>query len=605
MLKIITIVCAAAGVLIALLIAFWIRSKMGKSLDVSEIFGTLSARNKNFRKSQYLPVLITVVLIGLPIGAGIGWTRAGAYLAGAVVCFVTIMLTGRISVTGTAAASTFALSEDVSSSLKTAYRAGAVMGLVSTFVGLAGLCTLIVRNNADFAFEYASFLGLGFTMVAAMININGAIYSSSFELAANTKVPDASGLFQGTSADILSSLVLSAVAAIILAKQSVEEADVFSTFNSLTSIKFPLIVLAIGLAASAISSTFYRGTIKNNQVKGTTISCFVAAIITIISTVFLSGSMMQNYNYAFAVAAGLIASLILGEIFKRFSSESKVHIGGHKTDRKMDVHAPVVFNLANGMMSTLLFAIVLTASMMISYIFARYYGVALCAVGICCISPVSGALNWMGIISHDIYGIIDSRINGVDENSDTENEAAFDEMDMFERAYSITSVTSGSYSSLSGIYVSLALLMCFIYACNKDTVDILDPFILAGLIGGAAIPFFLAGLTGNSVRITSRVIFALGHDEEGSEGTLRGSDLVIVLTIAFPSVVGFLLGVNALLGLLIGVVLSGSYVLVSRNNAGEYFENDAHRTLGSLIKLTMIFSICYLPLFTKVGGFLI
>lgn len=601
MLKIVTIVCVIVGLFSALFSCFWIRSKMGKGSEISDIFGLFKTRSTNFRKFQYLPVIISVVLLGLPIGAGISWVNAAVYLLGAVICFGTLMLTGAVSFWGITSASNFAIKGDVQSSLKVSYRTGSVMGLIVSCLGLIGLCSLVVLNKAEFALENATCLALGFAIVSCIVHLNGAIYSSAFELGTDSEIPDSSGHFFGTAADLMCSYVLSAVAAIVLAKQSVEIADVFATFNSITAIKFPLIILAVGIVASAVSAPIYRGRVKNNLVGGTTISCFIAAVITLVFALILSRHMLQSFNYAYAVASGLVASLLLGELLKNFSADSKIHIGGRKTDRKMDIHAPVIFNLSNGMMSTLIFGTIITGAMMVSYFFARNYGVALCAVGICSISGVSGALNWMGSISHSVYGIL---VKNANENADTA-EGNYSIIDTLDSSHVRTSVAARSYSSFGGITAALALLMCFVYNCKMDMVDILDPFILAGMAGGAAVAFFLAGITCNAIRLTSRVIYALGHDEaEGSEGSIRGNYIPVILAIAFPALVGFLFGVNALMGFLFGVFLSGAYILVSGNNSGEYFVNDGHRTLGSLIKMIIIFSICYLPLFMKVDGFL-
>ncbi len=604
MFRIILIVCVALGLLTSLLMFFWIRSRMGKDSLIAETYAIMKTRNTNFRRSQYLPIVLIVLILGLPIGAGVGWLSAGFYLLGAVVCYITVILFSLVSISGAVAATNSAYEGNIAQSNKISYRAGAIMGLCASSFVLSAICALLLFINIEFVTQYARFLGLGFAILASVILTNGSIYSSSFALALDSELPDEMGFIYGTSADLASSFALSAIVAIMLSKSGVFFSDVFSTFNNSTASIYPLTILAVGIVASLIVTPMYGGGSKKNLAGGSTIGCLIVGVIVSGASIYLSTELMQTSDYAIPVISGVLVALILGELQKLFSSDSKIHVGGHRADLRMSSTMPVVYRLSVGMTTTIIVGILATGALVASYLFAKIYGIALMAIGIVSTTGIIAAITWLGYITQTVSNIL-KRNKAVDRDDENEGEylMIIDKLDV---SFVRSSAAARSYSSIANISITIALFVAFTNLLKSSNVDILDPLILGGMIAGASIPFFLTGIISNCVRISARVINALGHDDEdGSESSIRGSYIPVILAIAIPALVAFLFGINTLLGLLIGVMLSGIYILITGNNAGEYFAYSAHAAIASLVKLILIFSIAYLPLFMKADGLLI
>jgi Na+/H+-translocating membrane pyrophosphatase len=154
---------------------------------------------------------------------------------------------------------------------------------------------------------------------------------------------------------------------------------------------------------------------------------------------------------------------------------------------------------------------------------------------------------------------------------------------------------------------SFAAFSALFYAAQIDTIDLLSMRVFGGIITGACAAFILSGLLISSVRITGRVALrdiGKNDDDTGATSALRVALLPAFIAIAFPTVVGLLAGIKALAGFIIASVVTGYVIITCINNSGMHYENTAVQSLSSLLKMMAVFSIAFIPVFMKVGGFL-
>jgi K(+)-stimulated pyrophosphate-energized sodium pump len=203
----------------------------------------------------------------------------------------------------------------------------------------------------------------------------------------------------------------------------------------------------------------------------------------------------------------------------------------------------------------------------------------------------------------------------------------------------------------SAALTALALFASYSQAVNLSKIDLLDPFVIAGLFLGAAAPYLFSALTMEAVgSAANQMIEEVRRQFKTIPGIMEGTgkpdyatcvdisttaalkQMVIpgLLAVLLPLATGLLLGSEALGGLLAGALVSGVLMAIQMANSGgawdnakKYIEGGAHGGKGSeahkaavvgdtvgdpykdtsgpsiniLIKLMTIVSLVFAPLF--------
>ena len=200
---------------------------------------------------------------------------------------------------------------------------------------------------------------------------------------------------------------------------------------------------------------------------------------------------------------------------------------------------------------------------------------------------------------------------------------------------------------------ALALFVSFATVAHLDRIDLLSPIVIIGLFIGAMLPFIFSALTMNSVgKAANDMIEEVRRQFRENKGIMEGSskpnytrcvdisttaalrEMIIpgLMAIVCPVAVGFILGAEALGGMLAGALASGVLLAIMMANAGGAWDNakkfveegnyggkgsDTHKaavvgdTVGDpfkdtsgpsiniLIKLMTIVSLVFAPLFAN------
>ncbi len=596
----IVLVCSIASVIFAFLLEFWLRGKKGTGKDNAKIYAVLSGRNKNFRTFQYIPVAAAAIIVALAAGPGLGWKQAAACLAGSATVLVPLAA-GSFSLSdGVTAAYNEAVNGDIRQSLRAGYRSGAVLGSWITGICLAvfGLVSFALKSSAA---EYAASFALGAVLCAMVVHTGGEVYSSAYSLAVPSRdFTDRTGSYMAAGADFAGSYIVAAVSAVLLSDVAVATSGVTSTFTSRTAEIFPLLVYAAGIAGTIIGVFVQRAGAGKDYSKGSGTGCIAAGIITAAASFWFSMDMMQTRVYAWAVTAGIIAGLVLASLSRLFASDSILFMNGYKTDRSLGKNTSVVFNLGSGMVSTAIYTVIIIAAVAVSYMFASYYGVALCAVGMCSILGAVSSVTGLTAVTGSVSDIIVSRKMDSDEILKSVSDALY--------TVSVKSLISvKTYASITGSAAALAAFSAFFYSAGGEVIDIMSLRVFGGIIAGASAAFLLAGLLICSVRITGRVALrdiGRNDDETGATSAIRGAVLPAVAAIALTVLIGLFAGPKSLAGFVISSSVTGYLLIITTNNSGVHFENTAVQSLSSLLKAMAVFSVAFLPVFMKIGGFL-
>lgn len=596
------IICVAAALIFALIFGNWIKGKIGTGRENARVLAVVRGRLINFWSFQYLPVIVVVVIVAAAAGISIGWKQAAVCLGGSLTVFIPVILGSFIFPQGITAAYNQTCDHDIRQAVRCGYRTGSVYGSLITGLTLAVICAAVMLCRTKTLVDYAPYYALGAALVAVILHTGGDVYSTAYSMAVPSKdFTDRSGAYAAYGSDISASYIIAICAAVMLVEVAVDTSGVTSTFTAGYALRFPVMVYACGIAGSVIGALVQRASLKNDPSKGAVIGSYAAGIITVAGAAYFSLELMESMVYAWPAAAGIIAGLIVLEVSRLFSPDSKLFINGYKSDKRLGKYSVVLFELGTGMISTAVYAVLIVAAVIVSYMFARFYGVAMCAVGL---SSILGSIMSIEGI-HTVSGAVGDIIEAHGASSDQESESDF--AAVMDTVAVRNSMSSKTYATLCAAVTAFGSFCALYYATGETSIDLMSLRVFAGCLGGVTAAFFLAGMIIGSLRITGRIALrdiGRNDDETGATSALRGALFPAGAALAMPTLIGLLAGVQALTGFVFGASLAGCMLVICTDNAGPHFEDFAIRSLSSLIKMMVVFSIAFLPVFIQVGGFL-
>ncbi|MBE6019121.1 MAG: sodium/proton-translocating pyrophosphatase [Clostridiales bacterium] len=597
MLKIITLICALAGLLSAVVLEAWLRSRIERNDASAESYAEVKSRYSEFWSIQYGPILIMVALISAAIFLFVGHLNAAVFLGGAVLCFVSVITGSLTVVTGSIAPSSTAVKGDIRNALKTSFRSGAVMGLFVSSIALIGLGVLFFLLKTEQLVSLIASFALGASVVSICLGISGTAFSGAYSITVRSDdFTDYSGMFIGSGADHVETYILSACAAALLAEAGVDTSGVMSTFTATSAARFPLIILATGIAASVIGVMTYRGRIVKNPAAGLTAGNYVAAVLIIAVSLYFSNRILQSYIYSICVATGMAAALAAGEVARAFSADGYVFRRNLPDIKRIGAGQSMIYSLSIGMMSVIIPALLTTAALIIDYKFAGFYGIALGAVGITSLTAVNSAVRGFSINTASASDIASL----TSPDAESPNPA-----DVLLTASARSDAVGKTYSSIASYMTLFAMFTALSVVSDNMSTNLLTLPVIIGVLIGAVVVFISAGLIIRSIRLTSQVLRGRLEDSDDPEkriNSLRGLFPVYAVSLIAPLASGAAGGVNGLIAFACSACITGMCVTFAFNDSGRFFDRTATETLGTIIKFMVAVTLVFTPVFMEFGG---
>lgn len=595
--KTITLVCALFGLMAAFSMEAWLRSRISKNASTTVTYMTVRNRSNEYWTIQLLPLGLILAAVAAALYFTIGPLNAAVFIGGAVLCFVSVFLGSRTVVTGSIASSSLALEGDVRGSLRSAYRSAAVMGLFISSFALIGMGGLFFFLSVKRIVSLIACIALGASITSLCLSVSGTAFSGAYALSVKgNDFTDYTGSFIGSGADHVETYILSICASTLLASVGVETSGVTSTFTLSSAAKYPLIVFGAGIVASVIGILAYRGRIVKNPSAGITAGNYPAAIIVIAVSLYFSNLLLQTYVYAYCVTAGIAVSLLSGEIAKLYSSDGIVFKRNVPNAKTVGASQSMIYSLSIGMMSIILPVALTSAAMVVSYMYASYYGIALAAIGITSMTGINSAVRGFSINTAS-----SSEIASVNDKSDRTPSPA----DVLLTASVRSDIIGKTYSAVSTTITLTAMFCALSVTANTPNAELLSTSSFIGLTIGAVFVFICAGLIIRSIRLTGTVLrerMSSTYEDEKRISTLRGLVPLYGVSLLVPAVAGILGGINGLIAFAVSVTFTGMCVLFTFNNSGKYFDRMATETLGNVIKVMVVVALVFAPVFMKLHG---
>ena len=597
MLKIITLVCALVGLLSAVSLESWLRSRIVRNETSANTFAEVKSRYSEFWSIQYVPLVIMLALISAALFFFVGHLNAAVFLGGAVLCFVSVLAGSVTAVTGSIAPSSIAVTGDIRNALKTSYRSAAVMGLFVMSIALVGLGVLFFFLDTEHLVKLIASFALGASVVSFCLGLSGTAFSGAYSLTVKSDdFTDYSGMFIGSGADHVETYILSACSAALLAEVGVDTSGVMSTFTATSAARYPLIVFAAGIIASILGIMTYRGHVVKNPAAGLTAGNYVAAVVIIAVSAYFSNRILQSYIYSICVGVGIAAAIASAEAAKAYSADG-IAFRKYLPDIKTTGAAQsMIYSLSIGMISVIIPAILTTTAMVIAYKFANFYGIALAAIGINAMASVNCAVRGFSINTASASDIASL----TDPDAESPNPA-----DVLLTASARTDAVGKTFSSTASYLTLVAMFTALSVVANNMSTNLLSTSVYTGMMIGAVVVFVCAGLIIRSIRLTSQVLrgrLSNSDDPEKRITALRGLFPVYAISLLVPLACGVLGGVNGLIAFACSASITGMCVIFAFNNSGRFFDRTATETLGTVIKLMVAVTLVFAPLFMDFGG---
>ena len=561
---------------------------------MAEIARAISEGADAFLKSEYKLLLIFIAIVFAGIWLGLGSiTTAVAFLVGALFSVLAGYFGMKVATRANVRTANAARTGGINEALRVAFSGGTVMGMCVVGLGLIGASILyIITENGDVLTGFS----LGASSVALFARVGGGIYTKAADVGADLvgkveagipeddprnpaviadNVGDNVGDVAGMGADLFESYVGSIVSAIVL--------GVFS-FGA-TGAVYPLALSGLGIIASVLGTFFVRGGKNADPMKALKMGSYTSAILVAAGSVALSFVCFGSVNTSLAIICGLIVGLAIGFFTEVYTSDKYRFVKSIAKQSTTGSATNIICGLSTGMLSTCVSIILVCLGILGAYKFAGLYGIALAAVGMLSTAGMTVAV--------DAYGPIADNAGGIAEMAGLEDSVR-DITDRLDSVGNTTAAMGKGFAIGSAALTAMALFVSYAQAAELQMIDILDPFVIIGLLLGGMLPFLFSALTMSSVsKAAESMIREVRRQFKEHAGILKGTErpdyrtcvsiaatsalkemiLPGAIAIVAPLLVGFLLGPAALGGLLAGSVVTGVLMAIFMSNSGGAWDN--------------------------------
>ena len=619
---VVALVCAGCAVLYGALTSRTLLALSAGNERMQTISAAIQSGARAYLNRQYTTIaavgvvlfiaLIFVQNIAVAAGFGIGGILSGS--TGYIGMNVSVRSNTRVAE---------AARGGVAPALRAAFRGGAITGLLVVGLALIGVAgyygalTAIFHDSPKTAVNALIGLGFGGSLISVFARLGGGIFTKAADVGADLvgkveagipeddprnpaviadNVGDNVGDCAGMAADLFETYAVTAVAVMLL--------GVLTFSQSTRVVLFPLVLGGVAILASIIGTFFVRsasGNVERALYQGLIASAVIAAAAFAPITYWLmhgivlkSGVAAPSWGRLYLCAlVGLAVTAFLFVITDYYTSTrfspvkktAKASLTGHATN--------IIQGFGSGLQATALPAIVLVLGILASWKLAGGGETGIYGIGV----AVMGLLSLTGlIVALDAFGPITDNAGGIAEMAELPEDVRT-VTDRLDAVGNTTKAVTKGYAIGSAGLAAIVLFAGFeqeLAAKGRLINFSLDqPPVLIGLLLGGMMVCLFASLSIEAVgRAGGAVVEEVRRQFREKPGIMEGTDqpdyatcvdivtrtaqremiLPSLLPIGLTLIIG-LIDIQALGGMLIGVIVVGFFFAVMMTAGGGAWDN--------------------------------